>query len=50
MVQDISKKVLWFSVDLRAAKLQAIKVEGLKKNSAAQPVSNCTSAAPGFES
>ena len=34
---DLSKEVLWVSGDQRAAKLPAIKVEGLKKNSAKPP-------------
>ena len=35
MGQDLPKKVLWISVDLRAAELPALKVGGLKKKSAA---------------
>ena len=35
--QDLSKEVLWVSLGQRAAKLQAIKVGGLEKKSAAQP-------------
>ena len=34
---DLSKEVLWVSVGQRAAELPAIKVEVLKKYSAAQP-------------
>ena len=34
---DLSKEVLWYSVDQREAKLAAIKVGGLKKNSAELP-------------
>ena len=34
---DLSKDVLWVSVDQRAAKLHAVKVGGLKKNSAILP-------------
>ena len=34
---DLSKKVLWVFVDQRSAELPAIKVGGLKKNSADQP-------------
>ena len=32
---DFSKEVLWVSVGQRAAELAAVKVESLKKNSAA---------------
>ena len=32
---DLSKEVLWVSVGQRAAKLPAVKVRGMKKNSAA---------------
>ena len=38
--QDLSKEVLWVSVGQRAAKLQALKVTGLKKSSTARPESN----------
>ena len=34
---DLSKDVLWVSVGQRAAKLHAVKVGGLKKNSAILP-------------
>ena len=34
---DLFKEVLWVSVAQRAAELPAIKVEGLKKNSAERP-------------
>ena len=34
-VLDLSKEVLWTSVDQMAEKLQAVKVGGLRKNSAA---------------
>ena len=34
---DLSKEVLWVSVGQRAAELPAIKVGGLKKNSASRP-------------
>ena len=34
---DLSNGVLWMSVGQRAAKLPAVKVLGLKKNSVAQP-------------
>ena len=42
---DLSKNVLWVSVGQGAAVLQAFKVGGLKKNSAARPVSNPSSRA-----
>ena len=34
---DLSKNVLWVSVGQRAADLRAVKVGGLKKNSAIRP-------------
>ena len=34
---DLSKNVLWVSVGQKAAKLQAVKVGGLKKDSAKRP-------------
>ena len=34
---DLSKEVLWVSVGQRVAKLPAIKIGGLKKNSAEGP-------------
>ena len=34
---DLSKEVLWVSVDQRAAELPAIKAEGWEKSSADQP-------------
>ena len=34
---DLSKEVLWVSVGQSAAGIPAIKVRGLKKNSATQP-------------
>ena len=35
--QDLSIEILWIYIAHRAAKLQAVKVEGLKKNPAARP-------------
>ena len=35
--QDLSIEILWVYIGHRAAKLQAVKVEGLKKDSAALP-------------
>ena len=37
-IVDLSKEVLWVSVGQKAAELPAIKVGGLKKNSAERPV------------
>ena len=37
---DLSKEVLWVSVGQRAAEVPAIKIGGLKKNSANRPRSN----------
>ena len=37
---DLSKEVLWVSVGQGGAELPAVKVGGVKKNSAARPVSN----------
>ena len=37
---DLSKDVLWVSVGQRVAKLQPVKVGGLKKYSAIQPELN----------
>ena len=39
-VLDLSKEVLWVSLGKRAAKLSAVKVEGLKKDSTPLPGSN----------
>ena len=36
----LSKEILWVSVGQRGAERPAVKVEGLKKNSAALPASN----------
>ena len=47
MGQDLSKEVVWAYVGPRAAKLQAIKVEGLKNNSASLLELNYTSAVRG---
>ena len=41
----LSKEVLWVSVGQLAAKLQAVKVGGVTKNSAIRPKLNLTSAA-----
>ena len=40
---DLSKEVLWVSEGQRGAELPAVKVGGVKKNSAARPVSNPSS-------
>ena len=37
---DLFKEILWVSVGQRGAERPAVKVEGLKKNSAALPASN----------
>ena len=44
---DLSKELLWVSVDYRAGKLQAVNIGEMKKKSAEWPESNHTNAAPG---
>ena len=46
---DLSKELLWVSVDQLASKLQAVKVGGLTKNSAPGP-SQTTRVQPMFDS